>query len=126
MTLSQAISRADALCPNQYTNDQKTAWISSLDGTIFEEIIKTHEGHDEDTFDGYTYDASTAATVELLVPFPYDDIYIFWLISQYYLNNAEMENYNSEITLYNTAYADYADYYNRHNMPKQKATFFKT
>lgn len=118
MTISQAISRTNDLCPNPYTESQKKLWLSRLDGIIKKEI----HGSDEPLPDY----ATAAGTTELLVPFPYDEIYIYWLITQIYLNNAEMDNYNAELVLYNTAYVDYANYYNRTNMPIQKTAYFKT
>ena len=38
------IERVDLLEPNDYSPEQKLHWLSSLDGKIFREVIKTHEG----------------------------------------------------------------------------------
>ena len=44
MTLLEAIAKIDALKPNGYRQEDKTAWLSSLDGMITAEIIGEYEG----------------------------------------------------------------------------------
>lgn len=43
MKLIEAINRADELRPNDFTREQKIAWLSALDGIIKNEITDTHE-----------------------------------------------------------------------------------
>ena len=57
---------------------------------------------------------------ELLVPAPYDEIYLFWLESKIDYWNGEVGKYNNSITMYNTAYSAYEKYYNRTHKPIQK------
>ena len=118
MNIQQAIDRHNALKPNQRTDAEKIAWLSTVDGIIFEEIIKTHEGGEGIEFHGYGHD--TPLTTELLVPAPYDDIYRFCLDMQVDLANAEFQKYNNDLMLYNAALLAYSDYYNRHHMPIPK------
>ena len=123
MTIIEAINKTDVLKPNNYTQTDKVKWLSSLDGIIKKEIIDTHEGGADVNFSGY--DDNTPIEQELLVPFPYDDIYIKWLESQIDYNNAEYGKYNNSSMAYNTAYSAFERYYNRHNMPIQnKMKFF--
>lgn len=123
MTIIEAINKTDVLKPNNYTHTDKVKWLSNLDGIIKKEIIDTHEGGADVNFSGY--DDNTPNEQELLVPFPYDDIYIKWLESQIDYNNAEYGKYNNSSMAYNTAYSAFERYYNRHNMPIQnKMKFF--
>lgn len=122
MTLNEAISRIDNIKPNGYTLIEKIKWISTLDGIIKEEIIDTHEGSEEVTFNGY--DENSSLTTTLLVPAPYDDIYLRWLEAQIDYANNEYGKYNNSITLYNTAYATFERYYNRKHMPIEKKLKF--
>lgn len=122
MTLNEAISRIDNIKPNGYTLIEKIKWISTLDGIIKEEIIDTHEGAEEVTFNGY--DENSSLTTTLLVPAPYDDIYLRWLEAQIDYANNEYGKYNNSITLYNTAYATFERYYNRKHMPIEKKLKF--
>jgi hypothetical protein len=118
MTIIEAINCNDSLKPNNYTQEDKIKWLSTLDGIIKREIIDTHEGADAVVFNGYTEE--TPLDTELLVLAPYDDIYIKWLEVQIDYANAEYGKYANSMMMYNTAYATYANWYNRNHMPKGK------
>lgn len=119
MTIIEAINRIDTIKPNSYTQAEKVRWLSNLDGIIKRKIIDTHEGGEAIVFEGYT--ESTPLTTELLVPFPYDDIYLKWLETWINYYNGEYARYNNSVEMYNTAYNEFARYYNRTHMPKSKA-----
>lgn len=123
MTITEAISRIDILKPNSYTEYEKLLWLSTLDGIIKKEIIDTHEGYEDVDFTGYDNDTLTSQV--LLVPAPYDDIYLKWLEMQMDYTNGEYGKYNNSMAVYNTAYQAYANYYNKTHMPISKATRFK-
>ena len=118
MTIIEAINRIDSLKPNGYSQEDKIAWLSIVDGEIKANIIDTHEGSEAVSFIGY--DAETALDTVLLVPAPYDDIYVKWLESQIDYANGETKRFNNSIVMYNTAYSAFARYYNRTHMPKGK------
>ncbi len=118
MTLMEALHRIDTIKPNSYSQIEKTKWLSSLDGIIKTEIIDMHEGGNNITFNGYS--DATAPTTELLVPAPYDDLYLFWLESKIDYWNGEIGKYNNSIAMFNEAYSSYEKYYNRTHMPKCK------
>ena len=122
MTIMEALFRIDELKPNSYSQPEKIKWLSSLDGVIKSEIIDTHEGGEGVIFNGYDEDADLATT--LLVPAPYDDIYLRWLETQIDYANGEYGKYNNSMAMYNTAYTAYANYYNRTHMPKGKKLKF--
>ena len=117
MTIIEALNKIDVIKPNNYTQAEKIKWLSNLDGIIKAEIIDTHEGRESITFNGYDYDV--AVDTEMLVPYPYDDLYIKWLESQIDYHNAEYGKYNNSVVAYNSAYSAFERYYNRHNKPKQ-------
>ena len=123
MTIMEAIHRIGAVKPNGYDQSQKIKWLNALDGIIKKEIIDTHEGGDEIQFNGYT-DESNLLT-ELLVPAPYDDIYIRYLEMQIDYANGEYGKYNNSKTMYNEAYSAFQRHYNRTHVPKgNKFKFF--
>lgn len=115
MKIIEAIQKVDALKPNNYSQEDKIKWLSTLDGIIKNEIIDTHEGADKVKFKGYDISSLEA---ELIVPAPYDDIYIKWLEAQINYNNSEIGKYNNSMAMYNSAYGTYERYYNRNHMPK--------
>ena len=118
MTIMDALHRIDTIKPNSYNQTEKVKWLSTLDGTIKAELIDTHEGAEDVVFNGYTED--TDLLTALLVPAPYDELYIFWLESKIDYWNGEIGKYNNSISMFNEAYSSYAKYYNRTHMPKGK------
>lgn len=115
MTIIDAINTIDAIKPNTYTQAEKLAWLSTLDEMIKKEIIDTHEGAEAVDFHGY--DEDTDVSAPLLVPAPYDEIYLFWMESKIDYWNGESSRYNNSITMFNNAYASYQEYYNRMHRP---------
>lgn len=122
MTIIEAINGIDSLKPNSYPQQDKVIWLSILDGIIKTEIIDTHEGAEGVIFNGYE-DVNLFDTV-LLVPAPYDDIYIKWLEAQIDYANGETAKYNNSMVMYNTAYSAFERFYNRTHMPKGKSIKF--
>lgn len=118
MTIMEALHRIDTLKPNTLNQSEKIKWLSTLDGIIKTEIIDTHEGGEGVIFNGYEEDINL--TTPLLVPAPYDEIYLFWLESKIDYWNGEIGKYNNSIEMYNVAYATYAKYYSRSHMSKSK------
>lgn len=123
MTIMDAIYRIDELKPNSYSQSEKIKWLSSLDGLIKREIIDTHEGGENIVFSGYNENSDLS--IVLLVPAPYDDIYLRWLETQIDYANGEYGKYNNSITMYNAAYSIYANHHNRTHMPKSKGSKFR-
>lgn len=115
MTIIEAINRIDMLKPNTYSQQEKVKWLSSIDGIIKKEIIDTHEGAEAVSYAGY--DDNTSLTTELLVPAPYDDVYLRWLETQIDYANGEYARYNNDVEAYNDAYSAFQRYYNRTHMP---------
>lgn len=123
MTIIEAINRIDAVNPNNYTQPEKVAWLSTLDGVIKKEIIDTHEGYEAVTFSGYNDE--TPLDTELIVPAPYDEVYLFWLQSKIDYWNGDMGKYNNSIMMYNQAYENFEKAYNREHKPiSKKLKFF--
>lgn len=118
MKIIEAISRLDSLKHNTYTQSDKVAWLSKLDSMVKKHIIDTHEGADAVTFTGY--DDSTDLQTELLVPEPFDEVYLRWMEAQIDFANGEYSKYNQSIQMYMAAYDSYANYYNRNHMPLSK------
>ncbi len=119
MTIRDAITRVDAQKYNSYTDAEKIDWLSRLDAAVKAQIIDTHEGGEDIPFSGYN--AGTPGTTELLVPAPYDEVYLRWLESQIDYHNGEFDRYNASIILYNSAFSEYSAAYNSNHMPIQKA-----
>ena len=122
MTILEALSRVDALKFNTYTASEKVAWLSNLDSAVKNLIIDNHEGGEAISFTGY--DENTEMNTVLLVPAPFDEIYLRWMESQINYHNGELEKYNASIIMYNTAFDAYANFYKRNHMPRSRGTRF--
>ena len=119
MTIIEAISKIDDLKHNTYSVPDKIGWLSRLDWMVKKHIIDTHEGAEKVTFTGY--DGETDVQTELLVPAPYDEVYLRWVEAQIDYHNGEYGKYNNSIDMFNTAYQGFQNYYNRTHMPIGKS-----
>ena len=112
MTGTQIITLVDMKEPNSYSAEEKISWLSTLDGTIFNEVILTHE-HGEVEFTPYSDGTET-----LLIGSPYgEDLYTHYLMARIAEGNAETARYNQQIALYNAAYSRWWNKYNATHMP---------
>jgi hypothetical protein len=114
MTINDVITEVDTLKPNQISDEIKVRWLSVLEGKIIDEIILTHRLSEIVEFNGYTIDDMNT---ELIVPDTYADLYKYYLYAMIDATNNEAARYANSMSLYNQAWQDYANYYNRNNMP---------
>lgn len=125
MTIATLLAKVDRLKPNQVAEADKIAWLSDCDTYIFKSIIQTHEPEETtpETFAGYDSETDKATTV-LLAETPYDELYVYWLYMQIDLANMELNKYNNDVTLYNSAIDKYAAFYNRTHAPIETVTYY--
>ena len=121
MTIMEAIAAIDEIKPNGYSADQKVAWLSTVDGMIYRQIIQTHKDDEGISWEGYNKDTPTE-TVLLAEP-PYDELYQYWLQSKIEFANGEYAKYNNSAIRFNDAYSNYRNYYNSQHAPK--STYIK-
>lgn len=115
MTIIEAINKVDTLKPNVLSQDEKVRLLSLLDGRIKLEIIDTHEGGEGIGF--VPYGENTPRDTELLVPFPWDDLYIKHLVCEIDRQSGDTDRYNNSALDYNEAYGAFAAWYNRTHKP---------
>ena len=124
MKIREAIETVDRLMPNQYENPDKIRWLSELDGIVYRDIICTHEHETEPAaFTGY--DESVDYETELLIPWPYDEIYRWYLSMKICDANGETRRESNEAAKYNSYWQGYFNAYKQAHMPKQYATHFR-
>ena len=122
MTIAEVISKVDSLKPNTYTPEDKFEWLSSLDSRVKTQIIDAHEGGESISFNGY--DSLMDQETVLLVPAPYDEMYLRWLEAMIDYHNGEDDRYNNAIILFNNAYEGYKKHYTRTHMPISRGKRF--
>ena len=116
MTIKDCIDIVDNQKPNQYSVKDKVMWLSFLDETIINDVLKTHEGYDGryDLFTGYSEDK---LTITLIAPSPYDRIYPQYLKMRIDGENGETARYNNSRVMFNSYMQEYKKYYNKMHMP---------
>ena len=139
MTIKECIDKTDNLNPNQYTEEQKVDWLSRLDYQIFHDIILGHEPEfipftekspiDQDVvimppmpprFEPYTVDNMSK---ELLVRYPFDELYIAYLNVKIAEAQQETSLYNNAVTLYQGYYDNFVADYRQKHKPINRARF---
>lgn len=123
MTISEAIGKLDQLRHNTYTLEDKVGWLSRLDGMVKLQIIDTHKGGCKAPFEGYNEE--TDPNTVLLVPEPFDDLYLRWMEAQIDYHNGENNRFNSSILMFQSAWDSYAAHYNRTHMPRSRGRRFR-
>ena len=117
MTINDAIAKVDALKPNTYEDAVKVSWLSDLDGRIYLECIRTHEGGEDVVMPAY--DDAVDMDTELLVQEPYSDLYVKYLAAQIDYHNAEFGRYGNSMVMFNASLDDFYSWYTRTHMPIQ-------
>ena len=112
MKISEAISALDELKANTYTTENKVKWLSRLDAMVVESVLRHYEGTEDYVFNGYSSEDFEA---ELIMPEPYAEAYIRYLSAQIDLHNADYQEYNNAIELFDDAYQSYKNWYNRNH-----------
>ena len=116
MKIIEAINKIDELKFNAFSQDQKVGWLSRLDTMVKTQIIDTHEGGGSVGFTGYNSD--TDLQTELLVGAPFDEIYLRWMEAQIDYYNGEIKKYNISMSMFNTEYEAFENWYRRNHKPK--------
>ena len=119
MKIREAIERIDSHKHNIYTQNDKIAWLSRLDSMVKTLIIDAHEGGETVEFTGY--DDSTDLNTKMLVPAPFDEMYLRWLEAQIDYSNGEYGKYNNAISMYQNLWDNYVNHYRRNHMPLSTA-----
>ena len=119
MNIQEALDLADGMKPNMMTRQTKIHFLQEIDQKIYTEILLTHE-HEEEEEVMPEYDTDTDDGTELLVPDPYSSLYPFWIMSRIDLLNQELDKYNNDRALFENAYNEMHDWWNRTKMPVQQ------
>ena len=113
MKIGEAITTLDELKANTYTRQNKIMWLSRLDNMVTVNVLRHYVGNEEFEFTGY--DENTDPETELLMPEPFAEAYIRYMSAQIDLHNADYEEYNNTVELFNDMYQQFKNWYNRNN-----------
>lgn len=108
-TLQQALTRIDAICPNAWDETAKLLWLNECESMIQTRILGTVPEQ------CITYDADTDRSTKLLVPAPFDRLYVYYVIAMCDYAAHETAHYADSMMLFNAALDEYAKWYQRTN-----------
>lgn len=108
-TLQQALTRIDAICPNAWDETAKLLWLNECESMIQTRILGTAPEQ------CITYDADTDRSTKLLVPAPFDRLYVYYVIAMCNYAAHETAHYTDSMMLFNAALDEYAKWYQRTN-----------
>ena len=108
-TLQQALTRIDAICPNAWDETAKLLWLNECESMIQTRILGVAPEQ------CITYDADTDRSTALLVPAPFDRLYVYYVIAMCDYAAHETAHYADSMMLFNAALDEYAKWYQRAN-----------
>lgn len=111
MTPNKVIERVDSVRPNSYDEELKLSWISELDGMVKRLVMQEGEA------EPYKYPEDMDK--ELLISFPYDDLYSLYVESMIDYYNREYGNYNNSATMFGDKFTEYKKAYIREHRAKR-------
>lgn len=110
MTINEAIARVDDLRDNTMAPNIKIAWLEMVDQQVYNEIIKGRVGADAVTLPDYSDENGERV---LLVPPPYDMLYVYRLEAEICYKNQEIDRQANALTRYNELMDAFAKQYAR-------------
>lgn len=114
MKLIDAIRRADDIRPNPFSLETKIQALASLDGKIALEI------HLMDISEAQQFNYTEEdADKELLAPFPYDKLYVSFLVAEIGFDTGEYNKYENDRAMFNQEYGEYLRWFARTYKPAQ-------
>ena len=123
MTINAAIARVDDLRDNTMAPNIKIAWLQMVDQQVYHEIIKGRVGADAVTLPDYSDNDGERV---LLVPPPYDMLYVYRLEAEIYYKNQEIDRQANALTRYNELMDAFAKQYAREHrsLPHPPVTYY--
>lgn len=112
MSPNKVIEMVDSVLPNAYREEEKLQWLSDLDGMVQRVAWQLPA---EETV---TYSFPEDLDRELLIPPPFDNVYVLYVRAMIDFHNNELEKYNASAQMFFSRFEDYKKAYLRENVPK--------
>ena len=110
MTPNKVIEKVDRLKPNPYNEEDKMGWINELDGMVQRLVIQS------DKVEQYSYPEDMDK--DLLIPPPFDDVYVLFLEAKIDYYNREYANYNNSAMMFESQFSEYKKAYIREHQAR--------
>ena len=102
MKVSEAISNTTALTGQTVATATLVRWLSELDGKLAFETYRAAEWN--------PYNPTSDQSTELLVPYPWDGLYVHHLEAMTYYSNGEYDRYENARAMREQALAEFKAY----------------
>ena len=109
-TIKGTIEYVDRVKINPYGDEEKYRWISELDGMVRRTVMQDSSV--------VAYRFPDDGELELVVPYPYDNIYALWLEAKIDFYDKRFEDYNNTAAMFYSVFDEYKKAYIRENMPR--------
>ena len=126
MTVSTAISKINERCPNAADDSEQRELLERVDAYVYADIMYGREmdketvltlfpEHEEGTPlpSVYKPNYEEDQSKELLIPAPYDELYLYRLEAEAYYRQHESKKYANAMALYNQVMFEYKNKYAR-------------
>lgn len=117
MTIQEAIELFERLMNQPFDKDLLIMWLAELDGMAIREIFSGYDGSPAGP-DWEPYVPGEDPQTVLLIPAPYDSVYLDYLKMKCDSWNKE-SSYNNSAKAFNNAYMTFGDYWRRTHLHKQ-------
>lgn len=124
MTIQEALDITDEMKPNMMSRMLKLKYLTEIEQLIHDEILMHHE-HTEEQEAKPVYTEQTDAGTVLIVPDPYSQVYIDYLMSKIDIQNQEDARYSIDRVHFENSYETMSDWWTRNHMPIQKTREFR-
>ena len=93
-----------------FSDAQMMVWLNEIEGKVQTDILLLDPAVGEDgTVTGLVeYDVTTDMNTELIVPFPWNKLYRYFMLMSIDLYNGEYQRYANTFDLFNEAYEEYS------------------
>lgn len=100
-TIQEVINKVDEIKPNAFTEEQKTDWITKVEGMIKTDILNLPASE----IRSFEYPAD--ADYELLAKVPHKDVYELYIIAMIDFMSNDTESYENDMNMFNSVFASY-------------------
>ena len=112
-TFLDAVTAADSISPNNFTQAQKRNWVYTLELKI--RYLKSMYGETE-----YNDSFENEDNAQLILGSDGSDIYVYYLLSMMDMANSDISMYNNHSAMFNSLMTDWQKKYRREHLPLKK------
>ena len=110
MTVQEVLTEVEELKPHQYDDSVLIRWLNDLESKIHKQILSNYVY--EEGLEEYIPLSEDDMERELCIKEMYTDVYKFYLFAMIDFHNGETARYQNSYIMYNSAYQEFADYWN--------------